>query len=316
MDNYIIGAKKKLILALNDALEPLKRGTITSDIAETEYEPVTVLQDLGALFLRNIGDKDVEIVFDIDKTLPKRLQGDIEKIQKIIVSLVDSAMKLTDHGYIKLLIKIYPVVENELIELYISVKDTGREVGREDMAALFDSVNRNTGDSGSGKKPKWYKLPDSRYMMEVMGGEIYGKSEAGTGSEFWFSVQQKVINSEKVAEHVKLLDSGAAPRISTKFSNTYREDAFLTMINTYKLSYIPYDILLDVGVMVDYLFTDGTTYETLEQEMAGCVRKLSDIIVLRNPEKKFDSISGVTEVSRPFFTQNFCRLLNQEESIW
>lgn len=250
-------------------------------IMEDEYDPMSVLEDLGRNFLSMIGDKDVELFFEIDRNLPKRLYGDADWIRRVIGRLMEISIKNTEQGYVKLLIKVYPVVENELIEMYVSVKDTG------------------------------CGLPVSPRRLKKIDAGIRAKSEEGVGTEFWFSIRQKVVVPERAVD-IKCPENWILPRLSARFSKPYQEDALMTLVNMYKLSYIPYDILQDVGLTVDYLFTDREAFLELEQEMMECVREKTCICVIENPLLGLDRLPGVTMVPCPFFSLNFCRLLNHE----
>lgn len=291
--------------------EKARSGRLES--MENEYGPMSMLEKLRQIFLSRIGEKDIELIFDIDKNMPLKLYGDETRIYQVISNLLNYAVQHTEKGYIRLLIKIYPVIENELIEMYVSVKDTGRGMDKEDLHRLFETrrkvIARGKSRSGGNIEPE---LPASRRLIEEIGGELHVKSEEGNGSEYWFSVRQKTAEPAMAAV-IKPLEGGRAPRVSAKFSNSFREEALLAMINMYKVSFIPYDILLDVGLRADYLFTDSETYCELEQEMTGSVKEKTSICVLYNPVREQEKLPEVTMMQCPFFSLDFCRLLNHEE---
>lgn len=274
-----------------------------------EYELLPMLEEMGRIFLEKIGDKDIELIFDIDKKLPARLYGAEPQIRQVINSLVDNAIKFTERGYIRLLIKLYPENEDGVIEMYVSVKDTGIGIRSKSIYTLFRQrlLRRRprSEDANQG-------LPFSQNLVGKMGGKINVKSEEGNGSEFWFSVRQGVVDST-VAADINIPEGGRTPRVSAKCSNPYREEALMAMINTYKLSFIPFDILQDVGMTVDYLFTDSESYQGSEQAMEELVKNKENICIIENPVKDHAKPEGVTVVYRPLFSLNFCRSLNREE---
>lgn len=278
-------------------------------IIGNEYEPLSILEDMGHIFLEKIGDKDIELVFDIDKGLPAKLYGADIQIRQVINSLVDNAIKYTEQGYIRLLIKIYPEKEDGVINMYVSVKDTGIGIHSKNIYALF---RRRLLKRRPSRKDANQGLPSSQNLIGKMGGKINVKSEEGIGSEFWFSVRQGVVDPTAAAA-LRIPEGGRTPRVSAKCNNSYREEALMTMINAYKLSFIPFDILQDVGMTVDYLFTDFESYQDLKQEMVELVRKKEDICIIENPVGGRTKPEGVTTVYSPFFSLNFCRFLNHEE---
>lgn len=282
---------------------------ISPRITEGVYEPLVMLEGMGHKCLNEIEKRAIELIFDIDKNLPAKLYGDGERIGQVIMSLLENAVQYVEEGYVRLLIKIYPVVENEMIEMHVSVKDTGVGIRKEELGRLF-SFKRKPREKGIRTEPG-SSLYISQRLIRKMGGEIRVKSEEGKGSELWFSVRQKVTDPAPAAV-INLPESGRKPRVSAKFSNPYREEALMSLLNMYKISFIPYDILQDVGITVDYLFTDHGAFYEAEQEMDELVRHKEDICVLENPLRDHRKLEGVTILYRPLFSLNFCRFLSQE----
>lgn len=278
-------------------------------LTEETYEPLSMLEGMGQSCLNKIGEKSIELIFDVDKNLPAKLYGDEVHIRQVIMSLLENAIQFVEKGYVRLLVKVYPVVENEMIELHVSVKDTGKGICREEQERLFAfrGKSRARGEQGNVGN----SLYVSQRLVERMGGEIHVKSEEGKGSEFWFSIRQKVTDPDPAAV-IKLPATGRKPRVSAKFSNSYREEALMTLLNMYKVSFIPYDILQDVGMTVDFLFTDHGAFYEAEQDMNELVRHREDICVLENPLRDHRKLEGVTILYRPLFSLNFCRFLSQE----
>lgn len=289
--------------------EAVRFRFVKPKLTEGSYEPLLMLEDMGQSCLSRIGNKEVELIFDIDRNLPARLYGDEGRIRQVIMSLLENAIQFAEKGYVRLLIKVYPVTENEMIEMNVSVKDTGKGIGKKETERLF-SFHRKT-RSKEGQRGAGHSLYVSQRLIRRMGGEIRVKSEEGRGSEFWFSIQQRIENPLPGAV-IRLPANGRVPKVSAKFSNPYREEALMTLLNMYKISYIPYDILLDVGMRVDYLFTDHGAYYESEQEMLEMVRGRENICVLENPLRDHKKLEGVTICYRPFFSLNFCRFLSQE----
>ncbi|MCM1063783.1 MAG: ATP-binding protein [Eubacterium sp.] len=287
--------------------EAVKFFFMKPKLTEKNYEPLLMLEEMGQGCLDRIGDKPVELIFDIDKNLPAKLRGDADRLRQVLMCLLENSIGFAEKGYVRLLIKVYPVPENEMIELHISVKDTGKGIDSEKMGRLFSfriPRGRSKGDGVSNE------LFVCQRLIGSMGGEIHVKSEEGRGSEFWFSIQQKIVDSSPAA-YIKRSENGRVPKVSAKFSNQYREAALMSLLNMYKISFIPYDILQDVGMMADYIFTDHGVYYESEQEMMELVRRRENICVLENPLRDHKKLDGVTICYRPFFSLNFCRFLSQ-----
>jgi len=305
----IMAACILLVLGFGRLPEAVKFRFIKPKLTEDAYEPLLMLESMGQSCLGLIGNKAVELIFDIDKNLPAGLYGDEKRIRQVIMNLLENAIQFAEKGYVRLLIKVYPVIENEMIEMHVSVKDTGKGISQAETGRIFSF--RGKPRSREGQAGLGNNLYVSQRLIGRMGGEIRMKSEEGRGSEFWFSIQQRIVNPEPGAV-IKRSSNGRVPKVSAKFSNSFREEALMALLNMYKISYIPYDILQDVGMRVDYLFTDHGVYYESEQEMLELVRRRENICVLENPLRDHKKLEGVTICYRPFFSLNFCRFLSQE----
>ncbi len=83
-----------LLTIINDILDFSKIESGKLEILAEEYEPMSMLSDLSMIFLNRIGDKPVELIFDIDKNLPNKLYGDSLRIRQVIINIANNAIKL------------------------------------------------------------------------------------------------------------------------------------------------------------------------------------------------------------------------------
>lgn len=305
----IIAACILLAVRFDRLPEAVKFRFVKPKLTEDAYEPLLMLESMGQSCISRIGNKAVELIFDIDRNLPAKLHGDEKRIRQVIMSLLENGIQFAEKGYVRLLVKVYPVTENGMIEIHVSVKDTGEGIDGKDIERLFSFRRKPHFRNGQGSAGN--SLFVSQRLIGRMGGKIHVKSEKGRGSEFWFSIQQGIVDPVPGAV-IKLPADSRLPKVSAKFSNPYREEALMSLLNMYKISYIPYDILQDVGMRVDFLFTDHGVYYESEQEMLELVRRRENICVLENPLRDHKKLEGVTICYRPFFSLNFCRLLSQE----
>jgi PAS domain S-box-containing protein len=108
---------------------------------------------------------------------------DSNRLQQILINLISNAIKYTDKGYVEIGYKIRE--DNDEILFY--VKDTGIGISKEDYDKVFKRFNpiHNTGKTrlrGTG-----LGLVICRYLVELLGGEIWFESEPGKGSVFYFT---------------------------------------------------------------------------------------------------------------------------------
>lgn len=197
--NNIKSSGAALLTIINDILDFSKIESGKMDIVEEEYEPMTMLNDLSMIFLNRIGDKKIELVYDIDKILPAKLIGDEKRLRQIIINLMNNAIKFTDSGHVKLSVKINPL-EKDNIELTFLVEDTGQGIKEEDIGKLFGSFQQVDTKKNHYKEGTGLGLAISKQLVELMHGSIGVESTYGEGSKFCFTVPQKVLDATPATE--------------------------------------------------------------------------------------------------------------------
>ncbi|MEZ0224392.1 MAG: ATP-binding protein [Alphaproteobacteria bacterium] len=201
---------KTLLNTLNDILDFSKIESGKLAIAKVNFDLHGVLNH-SARILRDIaGNKGLELVVDIDKSVPQHMHGDPHRIQQVVMNLINNAVKFTENGSVEL--KAF-YMETELPRLHVEVRDTGIGISKENMAKLFgafsqadDSIARKYGGSGLG-------LNITKNLVKLMGGRIDVMSEEGKGSTFWFELPyQAPIAGAKTEEEEGGADAEAPPQ--------------------------------------------------------------------------------------------------------
>lgn len=183
-----------LLDIINDILDFSKIESGKMEIINSEYEPLPLFNDLKMIFITRIGDKPIRLVYEIDDELPAKLLGDSVRIRQVIINLVNNAIKFTEVGYVRLVVKAEKKDSDSII-LNVSVRDTGSGIKPEDIDRLFDSFAQVDIEKNHFKEGTGLGLPISKQIIELMGGTVNVVSEYGKGSEFSFSIPQHVVDS-------------------------------------------------------------------------------------------------------------------------
>ncbi len=190
--NLIISSGKTLLTIINDILDFSKIESGKMDIIEEEYEPMSILHDITTMITTRIGDKDIELLIDLDPQLPNKLYGDSIRIKQVIVNLANNAVKFTKAGKVEVRVS-FEKKSADLIDLHIAVEDTGIGIKKAELEQLFQSFhqldskrNRNIEGTGLG-------LAISKRLVTLMHGSIRVESEYEAGSTFSFSLPQKIL---------------------------------------------------------------------------------------------------------------------------
>lgn len=144
--------------------------------------------------------------------------GDIEKIQQVLINLINNALKFTHSGKVSIIVDQSVGIDNDQIITFY-VKDTGVGMKPEEVKQVFDNFNgiyinpiiQDYRGGGMG-------LSISQKLVELMGGRLKLESKENDGSTFYFSLQLKKTLNIKAVKEVK------APVLLDKFNVLVAED--------------------------------------------------------------------------------------------
>ena len=187
--NYLTkvdGAAKGLLSIINDILDFSKIEAGKLSFESIDFELDAVLERLADLCAFKAQDKGLELLFDIDPSVPTALIGDPLRVGQVLLNLVSNAVKFTEQGEITVGVRLLEKTP-ERVRLRFTVKDTGIGLSPEQQARLFSafsqadaSTTRKYGGTGLG-------LSISKRLVEMMEGEINVDSTLGRGSTFQFT---------------------------------------------------------------------------------------------------------------------------------
>ncbi|KAA0982651.1 PAS domain S-box protein [Pseudomonas sp. ANT_J12] len=180
-------AAKSLLGLLNDILDysKIEAGKLQLDVHPFELEPL--MRDLAVVLAGNQGQKEVEVMFDLDSNLPNDLIGDSLRLQQVLINLAGNALKFTMEGQIVVSVEQLLRTESS-VSVRIAVSDTGIGISPEQLQRIFEgftqaeaSTTRRFGGTGLG-------LVICKRLVNLMGGELQVESKQGAGSRFWFDI--------------------------------------------------------------------------------------------------------------------------------
>ena len=189
-------AGRNLLSTVSNILDFSELQSGRMELAEESYNITSTITDIINMALTMENGKHLELIVDCDANLPSNLMGDEQKLRRIIINLLGNAIKFTREGGVILSIKGRK--EEYGINLLVSVKDSGIGIERRDMEKIFTCFsqvnskrNREEGGIGLG-------LAITQALVRSMGGFIAVDSVPGTGSEFKFTVPQKVLDETPI----------------------------------------------------------------------------------------------------------------------
>ena len=160
----------------------------------------TVFNALKSLAVK-ANEKSLSLAFKVDGSVPDYVMGDPFRLRQIILNLVGNAIKFTESGEVKVLIRKcaeprFSPCGPEDFPFEFVVSDTGIGIEADKLSLIFDtfqqadgSMTRKFGGTGLG-------LSISKRLVNLMGGEVWVTSDYGHGSSFHFSCVVNIADND------------------------------------------------------------------------------------------------------------------------
>lgn len=302
-----------LLLIINDLLDFSKIEAGKMELIEDVYDPMSVCNDVSMIILNRIGDKPIELLFEVDKNMPKRLYGDIGRIKQIVINLLNNAVKFTDEGHVLLRVSVCQRA-GEKIMLKIDVEDTGQGIKEEDQGKLFSAfdqvdMRRNRSKEGTG-----LGLSICKQLATLMGGTITVESVYGKGSTFSCTIWQKVMEEEPCAVVEKEVYEIEKPIIAGVVCSHIR-DNLKKLVESFGFEYTELKISELSETQANHLFVDEEYYEECKEELLSLLSRGAEIAILVNPMKNFCPDERIKIIHKPIYSATFVRFMNHMETM-
>jgi signal transduction histidine kinase/CheY-like chemotaxis protein len=137
------------------------------------------------------------------------LYSDEAKISQILRNFISNALKFTERGEIRVHVR-----RGHDDTVTFAVSDTGIGIAEEDQERIFEEWTQIEGKLQKTAKGSGLGLPLSRKFAQLLGGDVYVKSELGAGSTFFAVVPIKFKGPTEVVyvpEVKRDLDPGKWP---------------------------------------------------------------------------------------------------------
>ena len=191
LKQFALSAKRSaeaLLDIINDILDVSKIESGKMQLVNSNFNLGDVIDESVSILSTKIKEKNLTISKEIEENTHLLLYGDSTRIRQIFVNLISNAVKFTEKGGIKILVKTQDS-HAKSITLFCAVEDTGIGIPKDKIDSLFKpfsqvdaSQTRNYGGTGLG-------LAICKEFISMMNGEIGVQSEVNKGSRFFFTIK-------------------------------------------------------------------------------------------------------------------------------
>lgn len=312
-------AGKRLSNQINNMLDytEIVEGTLTP--AKEPYHITSVLNDIITTTAMQSNKHQLEMVFDMDPSIPSILIGDVEKISHVLKILLENSIKFTEEGGLNVCIKYRS--ETYGINLIIDIYDTGIGMTDSQLTQMCDDFYQ--ADSGSSRFAGGLGLglPIARGLLHAMGGFIYFDSQKQQGLQAHITIPQGVADSTPaiVLDHPERLCIACYFRPEKYNSDEirrYYDNMILHMveglnIEGYQAHNFEGLLKLQNNYALTHVFIAQAEYEentSYYEELASTLQ----VVVIAEQDFMLSANSKLLVIRKPFFALSVVNLLNGE----
>ena len=267
----IRNASDSLLVIINDILDLSKIEAGKIEIEKIDFSIVDLMNNVKEIMQFKAEEKGLNLIVEIDKTLPPVLIGDPTRLVQILINLIGNAIKFTEKGTIGIEVSSKQQAggrseTSTLVTLNFSISDTGIGMTTEHQQKLFQDYVQASSETARKYGGTGLGLSISKQLVELQGGNIHVKSEQGKGSTFSFSLsfpissnktvalREQVVSKEMLQKlkgiRVLLVDDNEYNRIiaretlELKIKNVFVDETFDGILALEKLKNNTYDIII------------------------------------------------------------------------
>lgn len=309
--NQIKLSGKNLLSIINDILDFSKLESGKMDILVSEYEPMSMINDVANIVMSYIHEKDVQFILDVSPDIPRQLLGDSLHIKQVLLNIAGNAVKFTKSGYVIIKIDTTKESDGEVV-IRMTVQDTGIGVKKEDMEKLFQSFqqidskrNRNLEGTGLG-------LAISQQLLRLMMGKIEVESNYRKGSKFTFQLPQRVASckpSITLKEPIPKAVAGLAA--DPVFQAQLKKD-----IRRMKIQYIALDTEEELNSLdsqeCKFLFVESPMLTDFIKDFVGNHPEMTGVLIIDFRDAVRELPPNFLVVKKPLYSLNLAMIFNEE----
>ncbi len=290
--NTIRVSADTLLTIIEDILDLSKIESGKLKIVNEAFSLAESIEGCMDMVAATAAEKGLELAYLVDGAVPDRLSGAGPRVRQVLLNLLSNAVKFTESGEVLVSVSAKNIetseTEVDLLEVHVSVRDTGIGIDPEGSERLFQpfvqadaSTTRRYGGSGLG-------LAVSRRLCGLMGGRIWVASKSGKGSTFSFTFRAEVVEEPTGAERVESPLDGK--RILVVYRNRMMRDALTRYANDLQLHVATVASISEVlerlesSENVDVVIVDEAAFATADRREFDALRDLESrmpVIVMR-----------------------------------
>jgi len=188
--DYVEGLKESSVTLhslINDVLDLSKIEAGKYQLDHSAFNLERVVKGVINIFLPQADKKGIRLDFQLQAGLPEMVIGDHNRLRQILLNLISNAIKYTDEGHVKLIVR--KVNDDDKIDiLHFEIEDTGIGIEEHQLQHIFEPFYQCETDPTKQRHGTGLGTTISSKLVNAMYGSIGATSVRGKGSTFWFEL--------------------------------------------------------------------------------------------------------------------------------
>lgn len=177
--NRAIENSQRLLRLINDILDQAQLQAGLSQLKEQSFNLPGLFDKTYQFLAVLLTEKNLIYALTIAPDVPSQINGDPDRLQKVLVNLIGNAIKFTEQGGIQVNVSLFSANI-----LSIVVIDSGPGIPNEQLPDIFEPFRRASNYAKRGHQGAGLGLSIAKQIIAAMGGQITVSSTLGDGSTF------------------------------------------------------------------------------------------------------------------------------------
>lgn len=281
MVETIYNTSNVMVQLVNDLLDYSKIDAGEFVIVNNEFNIELLRNNISSMMQQLADEKGLGFEVNIEEGTPLYIEGDIRRIQQIVINIISNGIKYTSSGRVK---THFSVHDNKLKIVTI---DTGMGMSEEAQKEMFTPYKRFNEEKTSTIQGTGLGMFVVKQLLDQMHGTINIRSVVDLGTEINIEIPVKITNTEKVYHKVDEHKEDSLVKEEKTYDFTGK--VILTVDDTVINNKIVQNILESVG---------ATTYCVLDGE--NCLKFISshdvDLILLDHIMPGMDGVECLRRI--------------------
>ncbi|MBI2331451.1 MAG: PAS domain-containing protein [Chloroflexi bacterium] len=175
----VMNSTQRLLTIVSDLLDQAQIQSGKLKIRTVSCKPAELLEALRGVMDRIALDKGIELKTELDPAMPPVIMGDPQRLQQVMINLVNNAIKFTENGNVSM-----RILRLDAKNWQIRTTDTGGGIPADAQEYIFETFRQVEGGAIRQHGGVGLGLSIVKQLVELMHGKIAVESEIGKGSTF------------------------------------------------------------------------------------------------------------------------------------